>query len=421
MNDNNLKNTFENDDFNLKDDLHSGQIYLIQNKINGKCYIGQALCFTGNNNSKWGTLGRWKSHLREAINAGKDHCVLLNNAIRKYGENNFDISTLIKCDKNELDNYEIKFVEEYNSIQPNGYNIKFGGYSSKNNETTILKMKESHTGKEHSEETKKKIGITQIGNRRGSMKRKNEEDNILPKYIRSLREKNILKGYLISCFPIGINEVKYLKDIKFSIVKYGTKELALQEAINHLNEIKEKYKYIDEELKIVKENNVKISIKEKKENSLKEKLPEFIFPIIEENKIAGYYVDNFLDNKNNKYPKRLFNEKTNRWNLSNAKKFIEMLKYINEKDIYIKYFDIEELEINDIEKSFYDKYYLPMYFNLLKKKGEIIGFCINGYPCDKYKDGKFKKEFRLKGRSLDEAYEEGIEELYNLKKGYSVI
>ena len=58
MNDNNLKNTFENDDFNLKDDLHNGQIYLIQNKINGKCYIGQALCFTGNNNSRWGTFGR---------------------------------------------------------------------------------------------------------------------------------------------------------------------------------------------------------------------------------------------------------------------------------------------------------------------------------------------------------------------------
>ena len=77
--------TFKNEDFNLEEDLNNGQIYLIRNKINNKCYVGQATCFTGTNNNRWGTTGRWKSHLREAIKSNQDHCILLNNAIRKYG------------------------------------------------------------------------------------------------------------------------------------------------------------------------------------------------------------------------------------------------------------------------------------------------------------------------------------------------
>ena len=413
------------DDFNLIDDLHNGQIYLIKNKMNEKCYIGQAMCFIGNNNSKWGTYGRWKSHIREATRSNQDHCILLNNAIRKYGENNFEVKTLIKCSNNELDEYEIKFIEEYNSVTPDGYNLKSGGYSSKNNEETILKMKQAHCGKEHSEEVKNKIGKSQIGNRRTVKKRTHEEDNNLPKYICAIRRNEDLKGYGIRCFPIGTNTKEYLKDIIFSIVKYNTKENALQKAIEYLSKLKEQYKYVDEEINIIKEESIEKSIIEKKENKILKKLPQYIYPIIENNKINGYYVDNILDKNGKKYPKRFFNEKTNRWNLDEAKKFIEMLKYINENNIELKFTSINELDVNDIEKAFYQKYYLPMYFNILRKKNEVIGFCINGYPCDKFKDGKYKKEYRLKTmkgiRTLDEAYLQGMEDLNDLKKGYKEI
>jgi hypothetical protein len=54
------------------------------------------------------------------------------------------------------------------------------------------------------------------------------------------------------------------------------------------------------------------------------------------------------------------------------------------------------LYINNITELFHKKYYLPKYVNLLRKSGEIIGFCINGYPSDKHKGGKYKKEFRFK-------------------------
>ena len=71
--------------------MNTAEIYLIKNKTNNKCYVGQAFKLVGKINRKWGTKGRWKSHIREALGNSKDHCVLLNNAIRKYGVDNFNV------------------------------------------------------------------------------------------------------------------------------------------------------------------------------------------------------------------------------------------------------------------------------------------------------------------------------------------
>lgn len=417
--------TNQNDIFNLNDDLHNGQIYLIKNKINGKCYIGQALCFTGLNNAKWGTFGRWKSHLREALKTNQDHCVALNNAIRKYGENNFEVSTLIKCHKDELDEHEIKYVKEYNSIQPNGYNIKAGGYSSKNNESTIEKMKLAHTGHIHSEKQKENISKGQIGNRRSSYNRKNKEDINLPKYIKAKRKNEKLISYIVGDIPIGIHKKEYTNKVIFSIVKYGSKENALSEAIKYLNKLKEQYKHIDETIQTIKEEENKKYLSENKENKLIEKLPKYIYPILEDNKINGYYVDGIINTEGKFYTKRIFNNNTNRWNLDQATKFVNMLNYINEHNVDMTQFSIEKLDIMDVSEAFYEKYYLPKYFNIFRKKGEIIGFCINGYPSDKHKGGKYKKEFRMKTmkglKTFDKAYLDGIQYLFNLKNDYITI
>jgi group I intron endonuclease len=391
---------YDNDDFNLKDDLNNGQIYLIRNKKNKKCYIGQATCFTGSNNNRWGTIGRWKSHIREALKTNQDHCIALNNAIRKYGENNFEIFTLMKCLIEKLDENEIYFVKLLNTIQPNGYNIKFGGYSSKNNENTIEKMKNAH-----------------LGTRRNRYSRKYEEDNNLPKYIKARRIEDKLISYVVNKFPIGIEKTEYFKDTYFPISKYNSKEEALEKAIYFLNDLKEKYKYINEEI-FKEKSNIKtvLTLQEKKEKDMNNKLPEYIHTIIKENKIKGYSVEGIKDNNNNIFPKKEFVENTNRWNLDKAKKYVEILNYINKNNVILKNIDIEELDINSVEKSFFGKYYLPKYFNVLKKKNIVIGFCINGFPDNKYKDGKFKKEFQIvNNKTLDIVYEEGIKYLKLLK------
>jgi group I intron endonuclease len=405
----------ENNDFNLKDDLNNSQIYKITNKINDKIYIGQASCFVGSNNNRWGSLGRWKSHVSEAIKNNDDHCVLLNNAIRKYGPENFEVKTLYKGNFSEINDKEVYYIQLFNSLTPNGYNLKTGGDKGKDSDDTKKKKSDAHIGKEHSDKTKENISKGQLGNRRNPIKRKHEEDNNLPKYIYAIREKNIIKRYTIDGFPIGIHKPEYLPQITFSISKYGSKELALKAAIEHLDEIKKKYNYIEEEIKTVKVDTNTTSANEKKEKNVKEKLPEYIYPIIEDCKIKGYYVEGIVNKYGEFFKRRDFIDNTNRWNLDKANKFVDILKYINDNDVDLDYIDFDELDINDVEKSFHEKYYLPKYFNILRKKGEICGFCINGFPNDKYKDGKYKKEFQLKGRTLNEVYKEAIAFLNDLK------
>ena len=389
---------YDNNDFNLKDDLNNGQIYLIRNKVNNKCYVGQATCFTGTNNNKWGTLGRWKSHVREALKTNVDHCTVLNNAIRKYGEDGFEIFTLIKCSIDKLDENEIHFVQLYNSLQPNGYNIKSGGYSSKNSEDTIEKMKAAH-----------------LGTRRDKYSRKYEEDNILPKYIKAHRISGTFASYVITKFPIGIEKKEYIKDTYFSITKYETKENALNEAIKYLDKLKEQFKHINGE--IFKEKlDIKpiLSLEEKKEKAIKEKLPDNIYPIIEDKKIKGYYVDGILDINGIPYPLKNFTDKTNRHNLNAAINYITQLKYYTNNNIHIdSSIQIDVFGKNN--KTFDEKFYLPKYVNIYTYKGEKKGFMINGFPSSEYLGGKYKKTFSDPNLSMEQNYENCIKHLDEIK------
>ena len=64
-----------------------------------------------------------------------------------------------------LNKYEIQYIEKYNSMVPNGYNLKKGGNSGKHHEETKKKISESlkkthyQIGKPISEEIKIKISI----------------------------------------------------------------------------------------------------------------------------------------------------------------------------------------------------------------------------------------------------------------------
>jgi group I intron endonuclease len=112
-------------------------IYKIENKINGKLYIGQTI-----NSLKT----RFKKHLSQ-INC-KNQCSALYSAIRKYGKENFEISEIVSGDfsKDELNNLEIFFIQHYNTLSPNGYNLQTGG-----NTTTLA------------DEVKKSISNTMMG------------------------------------------------------------------------------------------------------------------------------------------------------------------------------------------------------------------------------------------------------------------
>jgi group I intron endonuclease len=105
-----------------------GEIYLAKNKINGKPYIGQTRTHIMNHGKyrPFGSQKRWIQHVSEAIGNYKHQSTKLNNAIRKYGSNAFEVIVLETCPLDCLNDLEKIYIEEFDSIN-NGYNLTHGG------------------------------------------------------------------------------------------------------------------------------------------------------------------------------------------------------------------------------------------------------------------------------------------------------
>ena len=106
-----------------------GHIYLIKNTKLNKMYVGQTLSHRKNKSKyrPFGFQGRFNDHVSEAICNTKTGCTYLNNAIRLYGKDAFSVSLITTCSPLELDNLEILYIKEYNTLYPNGYNLTIGG------------------------------------------------------------------------------------------------------------------------------------------------------------------------------------------------------------------------------------------------------------------------------------------------------
>lgn len=106
-------------------------IYKIENLINHKIYIGQSIHIER----------RWKEHCAPSTSS------VISTAIKKYGKENFSFQILEECLEEELDEKEIFYIEKFNCIVPNGYNVKdyiehnetIFGYYDKNTFDLIIK------------------------------------------------------------------------------------------------------------------------------------------------------------------------------------------------------------------------------------------------------------------------------------------
>lgn len=100
---------------------HAG-IYCFKNKVNGKCYVGQAV--------KLRT--RLKQHWRTIQTNSVDNMIIYK-AINKYGVNNFELSIVYEIrdslaydTKKRLDELEKEYIKKFDSYN-NGYNSTLGG------------------------------------------------------------------------------------------------------------------------------------------------------------------------------------------------------------------------------------------------------------------------------------------------------
>jgi hypothetical protein len=190
-----------------------GEIYCIISPSNKK-YIGQCvkLLSSGKN---WGYIKRWNQHITDAKN-GKNYCRLLNNAIRKYESQNFTIEVIKECSIKDLDYYENFYIEHFNTMTPNGYNLTSGKTTSRQSDETKELRRQSMLGKNSGKSLDKRP-------------RNREQDNNLPKYLRYYIDSSGKEGYRISNHP-------KLKDKSF-VSKYISLEVKLEMGLTYLNSI----------------------------------------------------------------------------------------------------------------------------------------------------------------------------------------
>lgn len=127
-------------------------VYLRTNLINGKNYVGQ----TGDlkrREKEWNNLN--SIYANKYINEDRD----------KYSLDNWTAEVLAEVETQEeaLD-LEKRFITDFNSVWPNGYNLSIGGSGNwQRSDETRQKLSEVNKGKRLSEEIKQKISESLSG------------------------------------------------------------------------------------------------------------------------------------------------------------------------------------------------------------------------------------------------------------------
>lgn len=114
-------------------------IYSITNLVNNHMYIGQSVDIDR----------RINQHI-SCLTKNKHYNTYLQNAVNKYGIDNFTFNTIKECDKDDLNFYENFYIKYYNTYE-NGYNLTEGGEKyptsykeiAKKRSDTALKNKKS--------------------------------------------------------------------------------------------------------------------------------------------------------------------------------------------------------------------------------------------------------------------------------------
>ena len=154
-----------------------GSIYKITNTVNGKVYIGQT------------RHDAEKTRIRDHL-TGKGSRII-KSAIEKYGKDAFTYQILHDDIIPEfLDTLEIEAIEKFNTVSPNGYNLRAGGGGGSPSEETRRKLSDINKGKTISKETRRKISEAGKGRKVSKQtRRKLSEANTGKKHSEETRRK----------------------------------------------------------------------------------------------------------------------------------------------------------------------------------------------------------------------------------------
>lgn len=226
-------------------------IYKITNNVNGKLYVG-------------------KHETNKIDDSYFGSGVVLKQAINKYGTNNFKKEILEYCDNKEnLNEREVYWIKELNTICPNGYNINKGGKggdnftNNPNKEKILENLKTLNIGRKASNETKVNMSKKRLG-----VKIKSCKIVICPHCNKSGDIRNMIRWHFDNCLKnIENNENK--RNLKKVTCPYCLGEYTyLNASIDHFdycklnpNRILRDYSY-----KKNNEESIKKMLKTKKNN-----------------------------------------------------------------------------------------------------------------------------------------------------------
>lgn len=138
-----------------------GFIYMWENTVNGKKYVGQTI--------RKRLDRREYEHIRSNIR-------VIDKAIQKYGENKFVRSIIdVAYSLDELNEKEQYWIAHYNTFNGYGYNCTTGGESFEMSEETKKKIGKANKGRKYTEEQRKKLSEARKG-RTSPMKGRKQSD-----------------------------------------------------------------------------------------------------------------------------------------------------------------------------------------------------------------------------------------------------
>ena len=220
---------------NLEDSCKiKGEIYKIINTKENKIYIGQTRTHRKNKNKYriFGHIGRFKDHISEAINnTKKKQCTYLNNSIRLEKEF-FKVELIETCDICHLDEREKYYINEYNSLYPNGYNLTKGGKTSQfikvenNKEQDVFKKRGRPFRYVHTDETKEKMkdSLHHMKDHLKAVASTKENKlrvcNVIKKYYDDKKIKKLMEFDLSKDYKEYIKEIKDVNGVVFNYKIY---------------------------------------------------------------------------------------------------------------------------------------------------------------------------------------------------------
>lgn len=192
-------------------------VYMHVNKTNGKRYIGI---------TSQKPLYRWKNGLGYRSQK-RFFC-----AIKSYGWDGFDHYVLFEnLSKAEAERTEEELIRKYRSNEEEyGYNIENGGVIHKLSEEQKEHLREINTGKHHSEETKRKMSVSQRRRDTSWMKgRKHSEETRRKMSEKRLGENNprAKATYQYTLDGRFVRGYKCMNEIKTALGLEGTSHISL--------------------------------------------------------------------------------------------------------------------------------------------------------------------------------------------------